>query len=455
MKNNIYREIPSHSHRKQIPEYSNIFPEIFETQLDDGIRPVMNITFQVTEGCNLNCSYCYQRNKTPSSMSLDTAKKAVDIFLTDEKYCKADKKPACILEFIGGEPLLEIDLIESIYKYFIERCIILNHQWLMHHRISICTNGILFNTDKVQNFIRKYGAVTSLSITIDGQEDIHDSCRKFYDGTGSHHIVESSVHMAQSLFRLPATKVTISPENIKYLSKIIPYFYENFKYTDILANCTFEGPWTIEHGRLFYQELKKISEYCSENDTYDKMYISLFNENLFTPIDYDCKENDKNWCGGCGDMISIGPNGIFYPCLRYMPSSIGDLSKNMELGAIDSGLLSNIKSVELYENLRSITATSQSTETCINCPIASGCGWCSAYNYESNASLNKRSTNICIMHKARALANCLYWNTFYISHQIECVHELYLREEDALTLIDKMEYDRLLNLIEEARRMCL
>ena len=60
-----------------------------------------------------------------------------------------------------------------------------------------------------------------------------------------------------------------------------------------------------------------------------------------------------------------------------------------------------------------MTRCSQSTDECINCPIAAGCAWCSAYNYEYFGELNKRATFICIMHKARALANVYFWNKYY------------------------------------------
>ena len=63
--------------------------------------------------------------------------------------------------------------------------------------------------------------------------------------------------------------------------------------------------------------------------------------------------------------------------------------------------------------ISNITRKSQSTEECFNCPIAAGCSWCSAYNYEQFGTPNKRATNICCMHKAASLANVYYWNKIY------------------------------------------
>ena len=79
-----------------------------------------NITFQVTEDCNLRCTYCYQVHKTPSYMSFSTAKQFIDDLLDNDKlstYCSIDNIEAYVLEFIGGEPLLCIDLIDQIVDY--------------------------------------------------------------------------------------------------------------------------------------------------------------------------------------------------------------------------------------------------------------------------------------------------------------------------------------------------
>ena len=102
-------------------QMSRIYPEDKEL--------TKNITFQVTDACNLACSYCYQINKGKRVMSLETAKKFIDLLLSGDKGFKeyiGDSK-SCVLEFIGGEPFLQVDLIDEIYDYFIEQALKLNH----------------------------------------------------------------------------------------------------------------------------------------------------------------------------------------------------------------------------------------------------------------------------------------------------------------------------------------
>ena len=108
--------------QRKIEGYSDHMNRIFGPFPDvrNGIR---NITFQVTEDCCLYCTYCYQHNKTPKAMTFETAKKAIDDLLSNSEairdYLNVDETAGVILEFIGGEPLMAIDLVTQISEYFI------------------------------------------------------------------------------------------------------------------------------------------------------------------------------------------------------------------------------------------------------------------------------------------------------------------------------------------------
>ena len=70
-----------------------------------------SLTFIVTADCNLRCKYCYITHKSNDKrMSFEVAQKFIDYIL--ESPIK--KQKAVILDFIGGEPLLEVELIDSI-----------------------------------------------------------------------------------------------------------------------------------------------------------------------------------------------------------------------------------------------------------------------------------------------------------------------------------------------------
>ena len=75
-------------------------------------------------------------------------------------------------------------------------------------------------------------------------------------------------------------------------------------------------------------------------------------------------------------MLACSPDGDLYPCLRYMPTSVG---RNRD-SYVTCGNVKDGRDMSLLEDMRSVTRRSQSTDECFYCPIAAGCAWCSAYN---------------------------------------------------------------------------
>ena len=83
-------------------------------------------------------------------MTFDIAKKVIDKLLNNEyEILNTNNVHHLIIEFIGGEPFMEIDLISKITDYFFEQAVNLNHEWATKTRISLCSNGILYFEEKV------------------------------------------------------------------------------------------------------------------------------------------------------------------------------------------------------------------------------------------------------------------------------------------------------------------
>lgn len=411
---------------------------------DLNIIKVPQITFQVTDNCNLACTYCYQISKGKHVMPFEVAKNFIDLLLENneqtQQYIDITGSYGIVLDFIGGEPFLEVDLIDQIVEYFQQATILKNHIWARNWRISISSNGTLYFNENVQKFIKKYSERLSLGISLDGNKDLHDACRKFPDGTGSYDLAAAAAYdYKYNLHRSLGSKITFSPENIQYASQAIKDFI-NFGFTDIHANCVFEEGWTIEHAKILYQQLKDIGDYLINNNLEEKICFSLFRHNSFIPIPL---ENDVNFCGGNGKMLAIDYKGDIYPCVRYMESSLGQNIPPVIVGNVNKGFATTLQQQECIYCLKHITRLSQSTEECINCPIATGCAWCQAYNYQCFGDFNHRTTYTCMMHKATALANAYFWNKCYIKHNDQDRMHLYLPEEESLKIISKNEYDEI------------
>ena len=349
------------------------FPELFiekeQNQIgcgNDRTVFVHSFTFQTSERCSLRCTYCYQFNKTNMRMNFATAKKFIDNLLIDKySYINKFNSPAIILEFIGGEPLLEINLTRKIYEYFLKRCYELNHPWFDFHRVSICSNGLQYFDQDVQDFFKDYSENISFNVSIDGSKMLHDMCRIQPNGEGSYDIAMAALkHYTENYVNERNSKMTLAPSNIKYLFESVSDFIKN-GMTVINLNCVFEEGWNQETARTEYFQLKRLADYLVTNNL-ENIYISIFGERQ---EDIHEKSYDGNFCGGLGSMLALRPNGDFYPCIRYMPTSVGSNVEDLNLGSVETGLVGREEGSKVLQMMDRITRRSQTNDICFNCPI--------------------------------------------------------------------------------------
>lgn len=559
-----------------------LYPELHKGKDSRGNKILSKVvTFQVTDACNLACSYCYQHNKGHKVMSWETAKKFVDLILSGEKgfknYINPINSPGIILDFIGGEPTLQIELIDRIVDYFREQALLQSNPWAVRYMTDMCSNGTTYKDPKVQQFLKKHENHISFSVSLDGDKALHDSCRVFPDGRGSYDLAEYAVKDWMSKGHYMGSKITLSPQNVMHAFTAAKHMFD-LGYEEININCVFEEGWKESDGTILYQQLKKIADYMLENDLEDN-YFAMFEEKFFHPKPYD---DDDNWCwaagtpvlttngykaiedikigdrvytedgsvhpvvrttshyaenmiklstplgdfyctdnhrifakqrntdkfekievrnltknsivktyidgnfgeisgatlsssepkqvynitvdtnhsyvaggivssncGGTGSMLACDPDGNLFPCIRYMDSSLNGHQPALKIGNVDDGLLQKPEEAQIIKCMDCVTRSSQSTQECMDCPIAEGCAWCSGYNYEMFGTVNHRATFICPMHKARSLGNVYFWNKYYQKHHEDKKFKMYCPKEWAVPIIGEEEYAMLKELSEE------
>ena len=437
---------------RKVEQFQDRLARLFPQPYVEGEKKLARtVTFQVTDDCNLRCKYCYQINKGHHHMSFDVAKRFIDMLISsetkeDNEYINIENSPGLIIEFIGGEPFLEIELMEQITDYFLKRLIEIRHPWATRYMISICSNGLMYFDPRVQAYLKKHKTHLSFSITIDGNKELHDSCRVQPDGSGSYDIAMAGVKDWMSKGYYMGSKMTIAPANVMFTYDAVKSIIES-GYDDININCVYEKGWDPELAKILYDQLKLIADYMRENKIIESHRVAMFEENFFHPKD----ENDNdNWCGGNGAMISVDWKGDIYPCIRYMESSLGTDQPPLKIGNVYDGIMTKQCEKDCVACMKCITRRSQSTDECFYCPIAEGCSWCTAYNYQVFGTVDKRATYICIMHKARALANVYFWNKYYIENNIpKCFHN-YVPDEWALEIISEEELQMLKDLEKKA-----
>ena len=304
-----------------------------------------NITFIVTKDCQLACKYCYLVGKnTKERMPWEVAKLAIDYILNNEDEMQEE---SVIWDFIGGEPFLEIDLIDKICDYLKVEMYRRGHHWFNSYRFSFSTNGINYDSEKVQRFICKNHNHLSIGITIDGTKRKHDLNRIWKthemeqgimpspeDERGSYDDVVRNIPLWLKQFPGAGTKVTISSADIPYIKESVLHLY-SLGIHEVNINCVFENVWKPGDDILFEQQLTELADAIIDGGLYRDNVCSFFQESLGKPM--DCHLQNQNWCGA-GRMLAVDAEGNFYPCTRFAQYSLRN-KKAWIIGNIHDGIL--------------------------------------------------------------------------------------------------------------------
>lgn len=369
-----------------------------------GSKSIKNIIFIVTKDCQLACKYCYLVGKNSNEkMTWEIGKQTIDYILNEFSQSKG-----IILDFIGGEPFLKIELIDRICDYFKVEAYKKELVCFNNYRFNVSTNGINYNSPKVQEFICKNKKHVSIGITIDGTKRKHD-LNRIWKGTnkerGSYDDVVKNIPLWLEQIPNAETKVTISSADIPYIKESVLHLY-SLGIHEVNINCVFEDVWKEGDDRLFEEQLMELADAIIDGGYYNDYVCSFFTGHIGKPM--DCQMDNQNWCGA-GKMLAVDAEGNFYPCMRFAKYS---------LRSKDALIIGNVRDGIDKNKLRpflTLDRCTQSTQECIDCEVASGCAWCQGENYDAadTPTIYQRSTAICKMHKARVRANNYYWNKLY------------------------------------------
>ncbi len=335
-----------------------------------------NFTFVVTDDCNLRCSYCYEEGKAKHYMDKATVDKAV-AFLRDQ-YTPVSK--SLWVDFIGGEPLLNMDVVE----YAIGRCDAeLIGKW---EKVSYgaTTNGTLFDVPGMRQRLLKLRCKLILGLSVDGCKEIHDLAR-----SNSFDAVMRGFPFWKKQSPCGLTKSTIS-------SNGLPFLFESAKVLlslpmdVIMINTVFEDVWKDGDEDIYYEQMLKIADYMVDNELYRQKYFRLFDTGLMTPR----HDSWGGWCGCGKSMLAVDYTGSLFPCLRFKTATVP-----YPIGHVDTGVDGNKMLPFCFAHLK------KQSPDCSNCEASGGCGECLAPFWDKFGSLFVRGDWHCKMHLARYKAN--------------------------------------------------
>jgi sulfatase maturation enzyme AslB (radical SAM superfamily) len=200
----------------------------------------------VTKNCNMNCFYCYEKDKS-GIYTWEEVKNFID------NMAKYNTQQRIHIEFLGGEPMLAWDFIKKSYFYIENEY----KDILKVNSYSITTNGTIV-TDEVIKFLVEHRNV-NFSISLDGNK-WSNQLRYFKTFENSYDKVMENIEKLMINNITPSIHIVTHPFNVGYLYDSIVHLYE--KGIRSLGIGTIESTMQIgeEYSEKFIEQLDLVSK---------------------------------------------------------------------------------------------------------------------------------------------------------------------------------------------------
>lgn len=372
----------------------------------------INVVINTTEDCNLRCKYCYETCKTPKTVKLEDCKKFLKSIISNiDKFPASDNKKylknALVFEFIGGDALMDVDLLEELFRY-VTALMGQTNKFPGGYRFNISTNGTLFSIPKVRQFCEKWKKNLHVGVSIDGCPEIHDLNRVFPNGRGSMAEIRKNWEWFRKTFPVGSsgTKATCNRDSIPYLYESLKFMHEELGLTYIFQNFIMEDAGITDEDLVVLEEqLMKCKDYMLSHR--DELYWGIIIEEELLNKDFVRCQSEVR-CGS-GWMPTLGINGNVYPCFRWLPPSQNGKSIMTSGPVREDGTLDFSSFIEVQEHSNKYLC---SPKECIECEYEHFCPYCIAGGYAETGDF-KRVTHICGVTKLIGKISKLYWEEYH------------------------------------------
>lgn len=326
-----------------------------------------SIYLMTTNRCNMNCTYCYERElfkDNRNDLTEEIGKQAID-WLVSQRIPghKARPNEDINICYFGGEPTLNWKVIKNNIEY----CRKIEKEKKITFGLYLLTNGYQLPQPEEKFLKDMHGLNLKMQISLDGCQKAHDTTRGHFT-----EIIENAKKIIKHCRHNVIVRMTVTPSNIHHA-------FESWR-TMVNLSCIVnmipivEEEWTPEAIIIAKVQFKKIMNY----------YQKLSNSQ---PVRFNIAEdlNDVGFrqCAAGGTMTSVTVDGLIYPCHRFQFHN--NPEKEWKMGDIWKG----IKRYAKFNNMLS-QCYGCDNRICHPCPSAfirsdnnnrppkSYCNWCKA-----------------------------------------------------------------------------
>lgn len=292
---------------------------------------IKSLCLHVAHDCNLRCKYCFAGTgdfgHDRSLMSKEVGTAAVDFIIAH-----SGARKHCELDFFGGEPLLNMEVVRHVTQYVRKR----EQETGKIFKLTLTTNGVLLNDENIKFLNDNH---INLVLSLDGRKKVHDSMRPFPNGSGSYDCIVHNFHKLvdsrhdQNYF----LRGTYTAYNLDFCQDVLSMADQGFTQLSVepvvAKDC--EYALTEKHLPKLYAEYDRLSqEYLERKAQHKGFDFFHFNVDLNNG---PCLAKRLSGCGAGHEYFAVTPQGDLYPCHQfvgredYLVGNVFEGIKNKEL----------------------------------------------------------------------------------------------------------------------------
>lgn len=296
-------------------ENDTLFSEDEYEQFSDMMvsSPVKAMCLHVAHDCNLRCSYCFASTgdfgEGRKLLDADTGKKAIDFLLTQSKGRKNLE-----LDFFGGEPLMNFEVVKEIVAYARSK----EKEYNKNFRFTITTNGMLLNDDIIDYINRE---MSNVVLSIDGRKEVNDRVRVRCDKTGSYDKIVPNYQKlvakrGQDQYYVRGTFTKYNLDFAKDVMHLNDIGFDQVSVEPVVADP--QQPYALTESDLpqIFDEYENLAKQLIEKKKSGKGF------NFFHfMLDLDqgpCAIKRLRGCGCGNEYVAVTPDGDIYPCHQFV-----------------------------------------------------------------------------------------------------------------------------------------
>ncbi|MCG4610894.1 thioether cross-link-forming SCIFF peptide maturase [Anaeromassilibacillus senegalensis] len=358
--------------------------EKFATMMTNA--PIKSMCLNIAHDCNLRCEYCFAAKgdfgRGRMLMPLEVAKKAIDFLIE-----KSGPRHNLEVDFFGGEPLMNFDVVKETVAY--ARSIEKAHN--KNFRFTITTNGLLLTDDKI-DFINR--EMSNVVLSIDGRKEVNDRLRVRTNGSGSY---DTIVPRFQKLVATRGkdkdyyARGTFTKYNLDFTEDVLHLVDLGFDQVSVEP--------VVSDPKLSYsiqeEDLPRVFE---EYERLANTIIARKKEgrgfNFFHfMLDLNqgpCAIKRLRGCSCGNEYVAVTPEGDIFPCHQFVGED------EWKMGNVLDG------SYDMERKNMFALANVYSKEQCKNCWAKFYCsGGCNANNWQYEGDIHKPHSIACALEQKR------------------------------------------------------